>query len=123
MSAKPRPRHADEVLIERIEILLAQAEHQDNPLREALAQLFAHSEGQRHRLERLVRISDGYQTVARSNSLSLAEQYDRQLRRLEKLARISDQLHQLRLTGMAKALASQAQQADRIEPTRLVYRE
>ena len=103
MSAKPRPRHADEVLIERVEGLLAQAEHRDNPLREPLAQLFAHSEGQRHRLERLVRISDGYQTVARSNSLTLAEQYDRQLRRLEKLARISDH-YQNSLRQMSEAL-------------------
>lgn len=90
MSSEPQPIHADEVLIARIEGLLAQAEHRDNPLREPLAQLFEYSQGQRARLERLVRISDGYQTLVRNNSLTLAERYDRQLRRLEKMARISD---------------------------------
>ena len=103
MSDRPPPVPADEALIERIESLLAQAEHRDNPLREPLAQLFEHSEGQRHRLERLVRISDGYQTIARSNSQTLAEQYDRQLRRLEKLARISDR-YQNSLREMSEAL-------------------
>ena len=95
--------HADAELIGRVESLLAQAAHQDNPLREPLAQLFDYSEGQRHRLERLVRISDGYQTVARSDNRTLAEQYDRQLRRLEKLARISDR-YQNSLREMSEAL-------------------
>lgn len=103
MRSEPRPLHADELLIARIEGLLAQAEHRDNPLREPLAQLFEYSQGQRARLERLVRISDGYQTLARSNSLTLAEQYDRQLRRLEKLARISDR-YQASLREMSETL-------------------
>jgi diguanylate cyclase (GGDEF)-like protein len=100
MSSIDRP---DAALIERIESLLAQAEHQGNPLREPLAELFEHSEGQRHRLERLVRISDGYQTLERSDKQTLAEQYDRQLRRLEKLARISDR-YQNSLREMSEAL-------------------
>ena len=103
MSSEPRPLHDDEALILRIEGLLAQAAYQDNPLREPLAQLFEHSQGQRHRLKRLVRISDGYQTAARSDSQTLAEQYDRQLRRLEKLARISDR-YQSSLREMSEAL-------------------
>ena len=63
MSAESRPLHDDEALIARVEGLLAQAEYGDNPLREALAQLFEYSQGQRSRLERLVRISDGYQSL------------------------------------------------------------
>lgn len=51
-------------------------------------------QGLRSRLERLVRISDGYQSLARSNRPTLAERYDRQLRRLEKLARISERVRQ-----------------------------
>lgn len=103
MSSKSRPLHDDEALIQRIEGLLAQAACQGNPLREPLAQLLEYSLEQRHRLERLVRISDGYQTVVRNNSQTLAEQYDRQLRRLEKLARISDR-YQSSLREMSEAL-------------------
>ena len=107
MSAESRPLHDDEALIARVEGLLAQAEYGDNPLREALAQLFEYSQEQRSRLERLVRISDGYQSLARSNSLTLAERYDRQLRRLEKLARISDRYQKsLRETSEALKEAS-----------------
>lgn len=90
-------------LLELIVALLADPAQRDNPLRSPLARLLAHSEWQRERLERLVRISDGYQQVARGESLNLAEQYDRQLRRLEKLARISDR-YQNSLREMSEAL-------------------
>ena len=74
----------------QVEALLADPVHHDNPLREPLAELFRHYEGQRERLERLVRISDGYHSISRERSESLSQRYDRQLRHLEKLTRISD---------------------------------
>ncbi|MBH9409965.1 biofilm formation regulator diguanylate cyclase SiaD [Pseudomonas aeruginosa] len=47
------------------------------------------------RLERIARISDGFQSMAREQNLSLSERYHKQLRRLEKVARISDRYQQL----------------------------
>ncbi|SDH96778.1 biofilm regulation diguanylate cyclase SiaD [Propionivibrio dicarboxylicus] len=82
-------------------------EHADNPMREPLLRLVKHCEGQRERLERLVRISDGYHSISRDQRLSLAEQYDKQLRRLEKLARISDR-YQNSLRELSEALKDSA---------------
>ena len=95
-----------ELLLE-VESLLADPAHQDHPLRDALARLFEYSEGQRERLERLVRISDGYHDISRAQSQTLSERYDRQLRRLEKLARISDR-YQNSLREMSEALRDAA---------------
>lgn len=94
-------------LLLQIEALLADPAHRDNPLRPALASLFEYSEGQRERLERLVRISDGYHVLSRQDNQTLAEQYDKQLRRLEKLARISDR-YQNGLREMSEALKDAA---------------
>ncbi|MCO1783877.1 GGDEF domain-containing protein, partial [Pseudomonas aeruginosa] len=47
------------------------------------------------RLERIARISDGFQSMAREQNLSLSERYHKQLRRLEKVARISDRYQQM----------------------------
>ena len=94
-------------LVEQIETLLADPTHTHNPLRAPLAALFASSEAQRERLERLVRISDGYHLISRSQSLTLSEQYDRQLRRLDKLARISDR-YQNSLRELSEALKDAA---------------
>lgn len=98
---------AEQALIEQVETLLADPAHADNPLREPMAALFATSEAQRERLERLVRISDGYHLISRSHSQTLAEQYDRQLRRLDKLARISDR-YQNSLRELSEALKDAA---------------
>lgn len=89
--AGPSPADA---LEERIAALLADPAHRDNPLRAALAELFEQSEAQRERLERLIRIADGFHILERSNRLSLADEYDRQLRRIEKIVRISDRYQQ-----------------------------
>ena len=106
----PPSVHADETeLLPLIAQLVARPEHRDNPLREPLQKLFAHCESQRERLERLVRISDGYHSISRDRSLSLAEQYDKQLRRLEKLARISDR-YQNSLRELSEALRTSALQ-------------
>lgn len=94
-------------LEERIAALLADPAHAGNPLRAVLAELLAHSAAQRERLERLVRISDGFHRLERASSLTLAQRYDRQLRRIEKIARISDRYqHDLRaLTESLKEAA------------------
>lgn len=61
-----------------------------NPMRPVMLGLLARNEELRGRLEKLVRISDGYHNVSRTQNLDLIREYDRQIVRLEKLARISD---------------------------------
>lgn len=102
MSDKPLAV-ADLDLIVQVEAILAAPEYRDDPLRDLLARLFEHSQGQRQRLERLVRISDGYHSFSRDQNQSLERLYDRQLHRLEKLARISDR-YQNSLREMSEAL-------------------
>lgn len=111
MTASTTPTsHANEAeLLPLIARLVVSPEHQDNPLRAPLEKLLEHCEGQRERLERLVRISDGYHSISRHQSLTLAEQYDKQLRRLEKLARISDR-YQNSLRELSEALKVSALQ-------------
>src|SRR5690606_19434216 len=85
------PRTREEVeLHERVRTLLDDSSQRDNPMREVLAELLERSEQQRGRLEKLVRISDGYHNVSRTQNMDLIREYDRQIMRLEKLARISD---------------------------------
>lgn len=98
---------AERDLLAQVERLLADPGQQDNPLHAPMAALLAYSESQRERLERVVRISDGYQHVTRDEKQSLADQYDRQLRRLEKLARISDR-YQNSLREVSEALREAA---------------
>lgn len=94
-------------LPERIKRLLADPAQADNPLRAELAELLAYSQAQDERMERLLRIADGYYEVARRDSHSLVERYERQVRRLEKLARISDR-YQRDLREMAESLKEAA---------------
>jgi diguanylate cyclase (GGDEF)-like protein len=81
---------AEDQLLETITGLLGDPAHDSNPLREPLARLLALSTAQRERLERLIRISDGFHEIAREEKRGLAEECDTHLRRLERLVRISD---------------------------------
>lgn len=105
--AAPKSQVDDLELVARIEALLADPAQQGNPMHEPLAALLRQFHGQRERLERLVRISDGYHHVAREQRLTLVEQYDKQVRRLEKLVRISDR-YQNSLRDLSLALRDAA---------------
>ncbi|KAF7600126.1 MAG: GGDEF domain-containing protein [Candidatus Dactylopiibacterium carminicum] len=98
---------SDREFLADLQTLLADPAQQDNPMREPLVRLLEQFLGQRERLERLVRISDGYHHLARDQRLSLVEQYDKQVRRLEKLARISDR-YQNSLRELSLALRDAA---------------
>ncbi len=78
-----------------IDGLLADPQFHGHPLHQALARLRQQSLEQLVRLERIARISDGFQSMAREQNLSLSERYHKQLRRLEKVARISDRYQQM----------------------------
>lgn len=76
----------DEAGHPEVQALLADPTHQSNPLRAPLAQLLACNQVHQAQLQRLIRISDGYQYISRRQQESLEQQYERQLHRLEKLA-------------------------------------
>lgn len=103
----PETPFEEDALEQRVAALLADPAHAGNPLRDALAALHHHSAQQRQRLERLLRIADGYHQLERNNHLSLAQRYDKQVRRIEKLARISDR-YQNSLREVSEALREAA---------------
>lgn len=70
--------------------LLADAQYEGHPLRAALAELFQSYHNQLSQLERITTISDGFQSVLRTQNQSLAERYRKQIRQLQKIVRISD---------------------------------
>lgn len=87
----------------RIEALLADEAYAGHPLRAVLAELYAEFQNHLHQLERVTRISDRYQSIARQDKLTLTERYRKQLRQLERIARISDR-YQLMLRDVNQAL-------------------
>ncbi|WP_051918127.1 biofilm regulation diguanylate cyclase SiaD [Thioalkalivibrio sp. ALJ1] len=94
MAEQLDPVSAETVILDRVREALEDPEHTNNPLREPLEELLDLAVRQRERMERLVRISDGFQGVAMEERESLMEAYDHHLRRLEKLVRISDRYHE-----------------------------
>ena len=83
------PSDNDE-LLGLVATLLDDPDYQDNPLLPALKQLAEQNQQQRKRLDKLLRIADGYDNLSHRQSQSLMDRYDRHLRRIEKIARISD---------------------------------
>ncbi|MDK2126073.1 biofilm regulation diguanylate cyclase SiaD [Parachitinimonas caeni] len=77
-------------LEQRVEALLEDPAYTGHPLKQILAELFTEYREQLRQMERITRISDHYQSMARDSNLSLAERYQKQMRQLEKIARISD---------------------------------
>ena len=69
---------------------LADPLNQDNPLHDTLRQLWEAHHNLLNRIERVARVSDGYQSIVREREMSLSARFDKQLRQLEKVARISD---------------------------------
>jgi len=93
----------DGELDRRIAALLAEPAWQGHPLRSALAELYGEFGDLVRQLDRIMHISDRFQSVSREQSLSLHERYRKQLRQLEKMARISDR-YQLMMRDLNEAL-------------------
>lgn len=74
---------------------LADPQNQDHPLRETLSQLWEAHHNLLNRIERIARVSDGYQNIVRDREMSLSARFDKQLRQLEKVARISDRYQKM----------------------------
>jgi len=83
-------RDPGKLALQDIEALLAAPEHQGHPLHAALAATYQQMQDGARQLDRVARISDRFQSVARSENASLVDRLDRQIRQLEKIARISD---------------------------------
>jgi len=77
-------------LEQEIAELLAEPEHEAHRLHDALARLWGAHRDLLERIERIARLSDGYQSIARERELSMTARFEKQLHRLEKVARISD---------------------------------
>lgn len=73
-----------------IRALLDDPDQLENPLREPLLSLWATHQDLARRIDRISRISDVYQSLAKQQEQSLTERLNKQLRQLEKVARISD---------------------------------
>lgn len=101
------PGREDLELEQRAQQLLDEPAHTDNPLRPIVGELLERTADLRQRMERVLRISDGYHSVSRSQNVDLIHEYDRQIVRLEKLVRISDryQSQLLRLNEDLKTLS------------------
>lgn len=84
------PDQEQRELTAQINRLLANQAYAGHPLRQALADLYSLFQGHLRSVERVVRISDHYQDVARETKHELTMRYGRQLKKLEKIARISD---------------------------------
>ena len=82
-------------LSQRVTDLLAEASYREHPLYAPLDQVWQQYQDLARRIERISKISDSYQSIAKERELSLAEKLDKQLRQLEKLARISDRYQQI----------------------------
>ncbi|MBF6623083.1 MAG: GGDEF domain-containing protein [Pseudomonas stutzeri] len=77
-------------LEQQVSTLLADTRHEGHPLKEALSQLWGAHHDLLERIERIARVSDGYQSLARERELCMSARFEKQLRQLEKVARISD---------------------------------
>jgi len=69
---------------------LADPHNQGHPLHDTLSQLWEAHNNLLNRIERIARVSDGYQSIVRDREMTLSARFDKQLRQLEKVARISD---------------------------------
>ncbi|MBK1692998.1 hypothetical protein CKO33_12615 [Ectothiorhodospira mobilis] len=97
----------DPDLLDRVRRVLEDPVHRENPLLPLLAELHHYAGVQDQRMERLLRIADGYQFLQHEQSLTLAERCEKQLRRTEKLARISDR-YQRELLELTESLREAA---------------
>ncbi|EWH02230.1 biofilm regulation diguanylate cyclase SiaD [Halomonas sp. BC04] len=80
----------DEALLTEIAALLGSPEHAGHPLHDALQRLYLHHCDQQVQVQRLIDISDRYQSLAMEARQVTEQRYQRTLRRQRKLSRISD---------------------------------
>ena len=74
----------------QIDRLLQDPKVRNNPLLPVVKSLYQETREQRARLDKLVRIADGFDNLMVDENKSITARYDRHLKRLEKIARISD---------------------------------
>lgn len=77
-------------LTRRVAALISAEAPDVSALKETLQQLSERFHTQQNLLDRVIRISDGFQRVERERNANYQEHYEREVRRIEKLIRISD---------------------------------
>lgn len=77
-------------LAQRIQALTAADAADPNELKQALIELSLRYRGQQGLLDRLIRISDGFQRAEKLRADNRLEQYERDVKRIERVTRISD---------------------------------
>jgi diguanylate cyclase (GGDEF)-like protein len=87
---QPRPE-PDQQFEEQIAALLADPAHQGHPLHSALTELLERNRTQLQRMEKIIRISDRYQSLFHEHVSELARRYDRQVRSLSRSVRQAEQ--------------------------------
>ncbi len=80
---------------ERVQRLLDDPAHAGHPLHAALGDLWGLHQDTLDRIERVTRVSDAYQGMARRQDASVTERMEKQLRQLNKVARISDRYQEM----------------------------
>src|SRR5258708_35311750 len=106
-------------LEKHVQALLAESAASPSDLSEALAQLWEHYGEQLARLERITRLSDAYQTLAREQDNSHVARFDKQLCQLQKVARICDRYQKMMVElNLASDEACRHEPLTRV-PTRL----
>lgn len=106
--APPTPLDDDEALVAAVEQLQGDPGVEANPLWPLVEGLYGKYRQQRRRLDKLVRIADGFDNLNHHRKRSLMERYDHHLRRMEKIARISD-LYQQNIMELNASLRHAAQ--------------
>lgn len=102
------PLDDDEALVAAVEQLRDAPGVEENPLWPLVEGLYGKYRQQRRRLDKLVRIADGFDNLSHHRKRSLMERYDHHLRRMEKIARISD-LYQQNIMELNASLRHAAQ--------------
>lgn len=100
----PEDEHQQEIWLAQ---LIEDPAHQDNPLLPVVVHLQQKQKQQNRRLEKLVRIADGFDGMTHNQNRTLLDRYEKQLRRLTKIARISD-LYQKTMVELNESLRQAA---------------
>ncbi|MDT8406227.1 MAG: diguanylate cyclase [Methylococcales bacterium] len=84
------PFNEDDTTQQELERLLKDPALRDNPLLPIVSQLYQKNRQQEQRLDKLLKIADGFDSLIKGDQQTLYKRYERHIKRLEKIAHISD---------------------------------
>ena len=122
-SAEPSGENLEQL----VDLLLREVAPDDpTQVRQGLRAVYAAYQKQQRMMDRLIRVSDRYQTIERNHGISSQSHYKRKMHQLEKLVRISDsyqgmmqdlnaRLHQLSISDELTGLPNRRYGVDQLE--------